>query len=60
MGYEFKSRQPQDNSITIDVNGKIQNYILLQEFEFTSSRKRMTSIFRTPDDRYLVLIKGAD
>ena len=60
MGYEFKSRSTQDNSITIEVNGQQQQYVLLQEFEFTSSRKKMTSIFRTPDGRYLVLTKGAD
>lgn len=28
--------------------------------EFTSTRKRMTSILRTPDDRIVVMSKGAD
>jgi phospholipid-transporting ATPase len=49
LGYEFSDRKAQDNSIQVTVQGETMVYYLLQTFEFTSSRKRMTSVFRTPE-----------
>ena len=40
--------------------GNHQKFQLLNVLEFTSQRKRMTIIVRTPDNRILVLSKGAD
>ena len=60
LGYEFLSRNAKDNSITIRFGEELSVYHLQQTFEFTSARKRMTSVFRTPRGQYLVCIKGAD
>lgn len=60
LGYEFVSRNPLENSIEVLVEGKPRIYHLQLTLEFTSARKRMTSLFRTPDGQYLVCIKGAD
>ena len=40
--------------------GQYLKYQLLNVIEFTSDRKRMSVIVRTPDDRILCLTKGAD
>jgi magnesium-transporting ATPase (P-type) len=60
LGYEFVSRSAKDNTVTIRVGGNLKIYSLLQVIEFTSSRKRMTSVFRDPSGSVLVLSKGAD
>ena len=59
-GYEFVGRNNRDNTVTISVNGKQQVYRQLQVLDFTSARKRMTAIFRTPEGRVIALTKGAD
>ncbi|MHA1675328.1 MAG: cation-translocating P-type ATPase [Promethearchaeota archaeon] len=38
---------------------QFQDYALLHEFPFDSGVKRMTQLYRTPNDRYMVLTKGA-
>jgi phospholipid-transporting ATPase len=35
-------------------------YELLNVIEFTSTRKRMTVVVRTPDNKIVCMIKGAD
>ena len=60
LGYEFVGRNAVENSIEVLVESQPRIYHLQLAFEFTSARKRMTSIFRTPDGQYLVCIKGAD
>ena len=35
-------------------------YELLNVIEFTSARKRMSVIVRTPEDRIMIMTKGAD
>ena len=60
LGYEFAGRNALENSIEVLVEGKPRIYHLQLTLEFTSARKRMTSLFRTPDGQYLVCIKGAD
>ena len=41
-------------------NPDIQSYQLLHVIEFTSQRKRMTTIYRYPNGRIVLLCKGAD
>ena len=60
LGYEFVSRETKDNSMNILVNGKIQTWFCLQTIEFTSARKRMTSVFKDPEGNIVVFSKGAD
>ena len=60
VGYKFMSRDNRDNSVVIDVKGKQITYKLLQVIDFTSSRKRMTSVFRDPQGEIIVYTKGAD
>ena len=40
--------------------GLREKYELLEIIEFTSTRKRMSVLVRTPDDRILCMTKGAD
>ena len=59
FGYFFKGRDD-DNNIEVEVNGKSVIYQLLGVIEFSSDRKRMTIIVRTPENKIMVLCKGAD
>lgn len=59
FGYQFKGRDD-DNNIEVSINGKSTIFQLLTVIEFSSDRKRMTVIVRTPDNKIKVLIKGAD
>ena len=42
------------------LNGNEEMYELLNVIEFTSTRKRMTIVVRTPEDKIICMIKGAD
>jgi phospholipid-translocating ATPase len=44
----------------VDDNANKTRYNLLNVIEFDSDRKRMTTIFETPDGEILVVCKGAD
>ena len=57
--YVFVGRDEESN-IEITVNGERVVYKLLNVVEFSSLRKRMTVTVRTPDNRIMVLCKGAD
>jgi phospholipid-translocating ATPase len=60
MGYTFRSRES-DNIIITKPDGKEVHFELLNILEFTSSRKRMSIIVRSPDDgRITLYCKGAD
>jgi magnesium-transporting ATPase (P-type) len=61
FGLVFEDRDA-DNKIVISdkITGRTHKYELLNVIEFTSLRKRMSVIVRTPDDRILCLTKGAD
>jgi len=59
-GFEFVDRQNKDNSVIIKVQGKKEIWYLLQVIDFTSARKRMTSVFRDPKGDVHVFSKGAD
>ncbi|KAK6517959.1 hypothetical protein TWF506_005128 [Arthrobotrys conoides] len=58
LGYQFVSRKPR--SVTISVNGRLEDYELLNVCEFNSTRKRMSTIFRCPDGKIRIYTKGAD
>ena len=46
--------------ISIKIKEIERSYKILHVIEFTSDRKRMTTVIRTPEDKILVLTKGAD
>ncbi|CAG8531096.1 15145_t:CDS:10 [Funneliformis caledonium] len=58
LGYTFTTRRPK--SVTIDVNGEAQEYVILNICEFNSTRKRMSTIVRSPDGKIKLYCKGAD
>ena len=43
-----------------DAWGDERRYRLLNVIEFDSTRKRMSVIVRTPEDKIMVICKGAD
>ena len=59
LGFFFRRRDEDNNMICETWDGE-RNYKLLNLIEFDSTRKRMTVIVRTPEDKILVLCKGAD
>jgi phospholipid-transporting ATPase len=61
FGYIFKERDAEDNIIIEEVSsGKLLKYQLLNTCEFTSTRKRMSCIFRDPSGQIVLMCKGAD
>jgi magnesium-transporting ATPase (P-type) len=57
-GIVFISRSTQ--SITVQVNGDKLVYEVLCSMEFTSDRRRMSVVVRTPEGELKLLTKGAD
>jgi phospholipid-transporting ATPase len=53
-----QTRKPK--SIFIDVNGRDEEYEILNVCEFNSTRKRMSVVVRGPDKRIKLYTKGAD
>jgi len=47
FGFNFIARTP--SSVEVSVLGKIEKYEILEVIEFTSQRKRMSVIVKTPD-----------
>ncbi|KAJ1560499.1 hypothetical protein HK405_006880 [Cladochytrium tenue] len=60
MFFTLKSRNPIGVSVNIMNSTSDIDYRLLQTIEFTSDRKRMTTIYRYPNGRIVLLCKGAD
>uniref|UniRef100_A0A8C9T8V9 Phospholipid-transporting ATPase n=1 Tax=Scleropages formosus TaxID=113540 RepID=A0A8C9T8V9_SCLFO len=58
LGFVFSGRTP--DSVIIEALGVEEKYELLNVLEFTSSRKRMSVIMRTPSGRIRLYCKGAD
>eukprot|EP00079_Xenopus_tropicalis_P021843 XP_012813389.1 PREDICTED: phospholipid-transporting ATPase IB [Xenopus tropicalis] len=58
LGYTFTGRTP--DSVIIDAMGKEQSFELLNVLEFSSNRKRMSVIVRTPSGNLRLYCKGAD
>mmetsp|Transcript_9438 Transcript_9438/g.10347 ORF Transcript_9438/g.10347 Transcript_9438/m.10347 type:complete len:1257 (-) Transcript_9438:119-3889(-) len=59
FGCEFVGRDEEDN-IQINFFGETRVYQLINILEFTSDRKRMSVVVRTPEGEYKLLCKGAD
>jgi phospholipid-translocating P-type ATPase (flippase) len=57
LGVEFQNRDINTMKIKID-NERI--YEIIEVFQFSSERKRMTIIFKDPEGKYVMYIKGAD
>ncbi|XP_071990429.1 phospholipid-transporting ATPase IB isoform X3 [Engystomops pustulosus] len=58
LGYTFTGRTP--DSVIIDAMGTEQSFELLNVLEFSSDRKRMSVIVRTPSGHLRLYCKGAD
>jgi phospholipid-transporting ATPase len=58
LGYRFIARKPR--AVRILVDGRELEYELLAVCEFNSTRKRMSTIFRTPEGKVVCYTKGAD
>jgi phospholipid-transporting ATPase len=61
FGYVFKERDQLDNVIILNNQTGVELvYKLLNVCEFTSTRKRMSCIFREPSGKIILMCKGAD
>jgi len=62
LGVTYIGRDDADNSVfKVDYKGQIRTFELLNSIEFSSSRKRMTSVFRDlASNEIVVMCKGAD
>ncbi|XP_023030774.2 probable phospholipid-transporting ATPase IA isoform X3 [Drosophila willistoni] len=58
FGYIFDTRTPE--YVEINALGERRRYEVLNVLEFTSTRKRMSVIVRTPEGRIKLFCKGAD
>ncbi|KAK5877887.1 hypothetical protein CesoFtcFv8_025349 [Champsocephalus esox] len=58
QGFVFTARTPR--SVIIEARGKEMSYELLNVLEFSSNRKRMSVVVRTPTGRLRLYCKGAD
>ncbi|XP_061107589.1 probable phospholipid-transporting ATPase IA isoform X2 [Conger conger] len=58
LGFVFSGRTP--DSVIINCLSQEERYELLNVLEFTSSRKRMSVIMRTPSGKIRLYCKGAD
>lgn len=58
LGITFKERLRK--TVILEVYGKSVEYEVLEMIPFTSTRKRMSCIFRTPEGKVLLICKGAD
>ncbi|XP_012576716.1 PREDICTED: phospholipid-transporting ATPase FetA-like [Condylura cristata] len=58
FGFVFRARTSE--TITVVKRGKTKVYQLLAILDFSSVRKRMSVIVRTPEDRVMLFCKGAD
>lgn len=59
LGFVFKERD-EDGNMVCDTRQGERRYKLLNIIEFDSARKRMSVIVKTPEDKYLLICKGAD
>jgi len=61
FGFAFKERDENSNIVIEKTrSGETVKYELLNVLEFDSARKRMTVIVRTPENKVMVICKGAD
>lgn len=61
LGFSFKERDQEDNIVIEHLRtNQVSLYKLLNVFEFNSDRKRMSVVVRTPDNKIMLVCKGAD
>lgn len=60
FGFEFIGRDEDNNVIINDSRDGDIKYKLMNVIEFSSARKRMTTVVMTSDHKIKVFIKGAD
>uniref|UniRef100_A0A8C5H5D2 Phospholipid-transporting ATPase n=1 Tax=Gouania willdenowi TaxID=441366 RepID=A0A8C5H5D2_GOUWI len=58
LGFVFSGRTP--DSVIVEILAAEEKYELLHVLEFTSARKRMSVIMRTPSGKIRLYCKGAD
>ncbi|XP_034145203.1 phospholipid-transporting ATPase IB isoform X4 [Esox lucius] len=58
LGFVFTARTP--GSVIIEARGKEKSFELLNVLEFSSNRKRMSVVVRSPDGTLRLYCKGAD
>ncbi|KAJ3215202.1 Phospholipid-transporting ATPase IA [Clydaea vesicula] len=58
LGFTFKSRIV--DSVTVEFEGEVGEFKILNILEFSSKRKRMSVIYRFPDGKIILICKGAD
>lgn len=58
LGFVFDTRTP--NSVEIEALGIREKYEILSVIEFTSSRKRMSIITKTPSGKIILYCKVSD
>ncbi|ELR23243.1 phospholipidtranslocating P-type ATPase [Acanthamoeba castellanii str. Neff] len=58
FGFYFHTRA--HNTVTVNVMGQDLDFEVLNVMEFTSNRKRMSVVVRTPDGQFKLFTKGAD
>uniref|UniRef100_A0A3Q2VUN1 Phospholipid-transporting ATPase n=1 Tax=Haplochromis burtoni TaxID=8153 RepID=A0A3Q2VUN1_HAPBU len=58
LGFVFTARTP--DSVIIEAMGEEKSYELLNVLEFSSNRKRMSVVVRTPNGKLRLYCKGAD
>lgn len=58
LGFRFHTRKPK--SVFVDVMGQTQEFEILNVCEFNSTRKRMSTVVRTPEGKIKIYTKGAD
>ncbi|XP_059157740.1 probable phospholipid-transporting ATPase IA isoform X3 [Physella acuta] len=58
LQYVFTTRTPEN--VIVNVMGEPKTYKILSVLEFTSKRKRMSVVVRTPENKIVLFCKGAD
>ena len=61
FGIVFKDRDDQSNMHIFNKHTNLtEKWELLNVIEFTSARKRMSVIVKSPEDKIIIMTKGAD
>ncbi|KAI5117211.1 hypothetical protein M0805_003499 [Coniferiporia weirii] len=58
LGYQFHIRKPK--SVFVNIQGASREFQILNVCEFNSTRKRMSTVVRTPEGQIKLYCKGAD
>ncbi|TDL18612.1 calcium transporting ATPase [Rickenella mellea] len=58
LGYQFHTRKPK--SVFVNIQGISREFQILNVCEFNSTRKRMSTVIRTPEGKIKLYCKGAD